>query len=216
MIKAIETRYKGYRFRSRLEARWAVFFDKMGWDWRYEHQGYRIGQDGTAWLPDFEVTVNTTYFQYNFYVEVKGDRGAFSDGRFVADLDFGNGPPGHQDSHNHVWTGKWGCGLDDERRPIMLLGDIPKEKFGVLFLPLITHGKGVSLIWVALDSDGFETQAAQMLFELNHRDKQTLRSIPGVEDFQPVIVETQKAYRGVMDALSAARSARFEHGEAPA
>lgn len=25
-IKAIETEYKGYRFRSRLEARWAVFF----------------------------------------------------------------------------------------------------------------------------------------------------------------------------------------------
>jgi len=27
MIKAIETQYRGYRFRSRLEARWAVFFD---------------------------------------------------------------------------------------------------------------------------------------------------------------------------------------------
>ena len=26
-IKPIETHYKGYRFRSRLEARWAVFFD---------------------------------------------------------------------------------------------------------------------------------------------------------------------------------------------
>ena len=26
-IKPIETNYKGYRFRSRLEARWAVFFD---------------------------------------------------------------------------------------------------------------------------------------------------------------------------------------------
>ena len=29
-IKAIETYYKGYRFRSRLEARWAVFFDAAG------------------------------------------------------------------------------------------------------------------------------------------------------------------------------------------
>jgi hypothetical protein len=28
-IKAIETSYKGYRFRSRLEARWAVFFDAL-------------------------------------------------------------------------------------------------------------------------------------------------------------------------------------------
>ena len=29
-IKAIETRYNGYRFRSRTEARWAVFFDAFG------------------------------------------------------------------------------------------------------------------------------------------------------------------------------------------
>ena len=28
--KAIETRYAGHRFRSRLEARWAVFFDALG------------------------------------------------------------------------------------------------------------------------------------------------------------------------------------------
>ncbi len=26
-IKAIQTKYRGYHFRSRLEARWAVFFD---------------------------------------------------------------------------------------------------------------------------------------------------------------------------------------------
>ena len=29
-IKAIETIYNGYKFRSRLEARWAVFFDEAG------------------------------------------------------------------------------------------------------------------------------------------------------------------------------------------
>ena len=28
-IKPIETKYNGYRFRSRLEARWAVFFDMI-------------------------------------------------------------------------------------------------------------------------------------------------------------------------------------------
>lgn len=32
-IKPIETKYKGYRFRSRLEARWAVFFDALGISW---------------------------------------------------------------------------------------------------------------------------------------------------------------------------------------
>lgn len=50
-IKAIETHYKGYRFRSRLEARWAVFLDNLGVKYRYEHQGYTL--DGTPYLPDF-------------------------------------------------------------------------------------------------------------------------------------------------------------------
>ena len=39
-LKAIETEYKGYRFRSRLEARWAVFFDACGVKWEYEPEGY--------------------------------------------------------------------------------------------------------------------------------------------------------------------------------
>lgn len=51
MIAAIETRYKGYRFRSRLEARWAVFFDTMGIEWQYELEGYDL--NGIMYLPDF-------------------------------------------------------------------------------------------------------------------------------------------------------------------
>ena len=40
-IKPIETVYNGYRFRSRLEARWAVFFRAVGieeytWQWPSE------------------------------------------------------------------------------------------------------------------------------------------------------------------------------------
>lgn len=53
-IKAIETRYKGYRFRSRLEARWAVFFDALGLKWEYEPEGF-VFSDGTTYLPDFRV-----------------------------------------------------------------------------------------------------------------------------------------------------------------
>ena len=44
-IKAIETRYAGYRFRSRLEARWAVFFDTLGLKWQYEPEGYELDPD---------------------------------------------------------------------------------------------------------------------------------------------------------------------------
>lgn len=53
-IKAIETRYKGYRFRSRLEARWAVFFDSLGVAWEYELQGFDLGAAGW-YLPDFRL-----------------------------------------------------------------------------------------------------------------------------------------------------------------
>lgn len=54
-IKAIETRYKGYRFRSRLEARWAVFFDELGWNWTYEEEGFE-NEWGDKYLPDFVIT----------------------------------------------------------------------------------------------------------------------------------------------------------------
>jgi len=50
-IAPIETRYRGYRFRSRLEARWAVFLDDLAIRWTYEPEGFDLGH---AWyLPDF-------------------------------------------------------------------------------------------------------------------------------------------------------------------
>lgn len=51
-IRPIQTEYKGYLFRSRLEARWAVFFDACGVDWEYEPEGYDLG-NGIHYLPDF-------------------------------------------------------------------------------------------------------------------------------------------------------------------
>ena len=51
--RPIETLYKGYRFRSRLGARWAVFLDAIGVEWEYEKQGYDL--NGRWYLPDFWV-----------------------------------------------------------------------------------------------------------------------------------------------------------------
>lgn len=51
-IKAIETIYNGYRFRSRLEARWAVFFDALGIEYEYEPEGFSLDY-GIRYLPDF-------------------------------------------------------------------------------------------------------------------------------------------------------------------
>ncbi len=53
-IQPIETVYKGYRFRSRLEARWAVFFDALDVEWTYEPEGLDLGAMGW-YLPDFWV-----------------------------------------------------------------------------------------------------------------------------------------------------------------
>jgi hypothetical protein len=51
-IQPIETGYKGYLFRSRAEARWAVFYDALGVSWLYEPEGFELG-DGIRYLPDF-------------------------------------------------------------------------------------------------------------------------------------------------------------------
>jgi hypothetical protein len=60
-IKAIETNYKGFTFRSRLEARWAAMFDLLGWNWDYEPS------DFNGWMPDFILFGKTK----RIYVEVK-------------------------------------------------------------------------------------------------------------------------------------------------
>jgi hypothetical protein len=43
----IPTTYRETNFRSRLEARWAAFFDLVGWHWIYEPF------DANGWIPDF-------------------------------------------------------------------------------------------------------------------------------------------------------------------
>ena len=42
VIKAIETEYDGHRFRSRIEARWAVFFNAIGLKYEYEIEGFQM------------------------------------------------------------------------------------------------------------------------------------------------------------------------------
>lgn len=72
-LKAIETVYKGYRFRSRLEARWAVFLDSLGIKWVYEHEGF---ETSSGWyLPDFYLP------EWYLWAEIKP--GSPSDDHFV-------------------------------------------------------------------------------------------------------------------------------------
>lgn len=86
MIQAIETRYKGYRFRSRLEARWAVFFDAVGLEWIYEPEGFDLG-DTTGWyLPDFKVRYSASgNWQW---IEVKPEAPTVDEYLKIADLHY--------------------------------------------------------------------------------------------------------------------------------
>ncbi len=64
MLKAIDTRYANHLFRSRLEARWAKYFDELCTSWEYEKEGFDLG-DGLWYLPDFYLP------EHRIYAEVK-------------------------------------------------------------------------------------------------------------------------------------------------
>lgn len=64
MIKSIDTLYNGNYFRSRMEARWAVFFDEAGIKYQYEPEGFDLG-NGLKYLPDFYLP------DFSCYAEVK-------------------------------------------------------------------------------------------------------------------------------------------------
>lgn len=86
-----ETYYDGYRFRSRLEARWAVFFDTAGIKYEYEPEGFGRGAD--SYMPDFYLPDPGTHQLSEgmwgpgeftrtvpgIYVEVKPDRSGAAD-----------------------------------------------------------------------------------------------------------------------------------------
>jgi hypothetical protein len=63
-LRALPTSYQGYEFRSRTEARWAVFLDALSIRWEYERQGFIVG--GIRYLPDFYLP------ELERYLEIKG------------------------------------------------------------------------------------------------------------------------------------------------
>ena len=63
-MKIIETKFDGHRFRSRTEARWAVFFKTAGIEYEYERAGLVL--DGKPYLPDFWLP------KMKLWLEVKG------------------------------------------------------------------------------------------------------------------------------------------------
>ena len=88
-MKVIETSYKGYRFRSRAEARWAVFFDAAGIEYEYEKEGFELPSG--RYLPDFWLPGPRSWF------EVKGS--SPNDAEMILALELA------EYSHSPVWIG---------------------------------------------------------------------------------------------------------------
>lgn len=119
MIKVIPTAYKGVTYRSRTEARWAVFFEAMGWPFTYEAEGANL--DGEWYLPDFWLPAFQTF------VEIKGADPTDDERRLAAKLHDAPGKrvlliagaPG-RDTHK-VWDWRDGKqqNIDDEYGPFV-------------------------------------------------------------------------------------------------
>lgn len=63
-IEAKPATYKGVRYRSRLEARWAIFFDQLHVPYQYEPHSFKFGD--MWYLPDFYLP------RQRWWVEIKG------------------------------------------------------------------------------------------------------------------------------------------------
>lgn len=198
-LRAIETEYKGYRFRSRLEARWAVFFDACGVKWEYEPEGYDLG-NGIYYLPDFllhGVTIDHASYERNcdIYVEVKGemnDRDAEKINRFFS--------AGYSEEND------WGV----SRSAVLVVGSIPDG------------GTADEIIDSMRDAAYDDYRGWPNYYNFETVDGDYFAAYPGVDRNGTFSLfgddcsylcrmdrrATERAYR-------AARQARFEFGEMP-
>ncbi len=212
-IKAIETQYKGYRFRSRLEARWAVFFDALGIEWVYEPEGYEKEEGGKTlrYLPDFWLP------KIGLWVEVKGNMTREEAGKLNDFLDWDCPLPKFTDSNDRIhkrYTIHSGA--------MLILGDIPEPGPGVPLYKLISHHEGLIAdhVWFARNQFIVLTDDMCLGYAMGTGEKliDTRESVSNdiLLHFQPSKLRLQTKHyhvEAVDTALTAARSARFEHGE---
>ena len=190
-MKSIQTEYKGYLFRSRLEARWAVFFDACGVRWEYEPEGYDLG-DGIYYLPDFLLHGVDGRDGGDLYVEVKGNMTP-ADAEKILRFVEGGGREGKYGKYKNA---------------TLVVGNIPEgetaDEIDWYVSDHAYHGPAPYLFnFETIDGDHFAAHPGinkDGKFELFGDDSSYL-----CDQDQ---VATERAYR-------LARQARFEHGEKP-
>lgn len=190
MIQPIETRYAGHRFRSRLEARWAVFFDDLGIKWQYEPQGYVI--NGTPYLPDFLLTECGTW------VEVKGHGADLDKNLMLAAAEQLPEMP------HRIEPGP----------RLLILGPLPEPRddgdWGWIGLSPWTYTDEGGLVDYHYGFGNFNKNARPWICFNTSCATAAAFGEPANDWLIPAFDSTE---RSAGDAYTAARSARFEHGE---
>lgn len=199
-IKPIETIYNGYRFRSRLEARWAVFLDSLGVKYEYEPEGFEL-PDGTRYLPDFRVMCHATRGgdcePFPLYIEVKGQMDEVSARKIKAF------------SPRISPVSLWYRGPNSGGKPLLIVGDIPN--------PVYVEDIFDSHVMGSYDSLGYGCYP----FNYETIDGDHFAAYPCVDHGRFGLLGDDSGYVDWGDALHtlyaymAARRARFEHGEHP-
>lgn len=200
-IKAIETEYAGCRFRSRLEARWGVFFDTLGVKWLYEPQGYVLG-NGDRYLPDFWLP------EVQLWVEVKG---AMNEADWIK-LHFASAADGLPLTYESGKTpldvlGREGALRIPAVNRILILGEVPllESYLGAqshIVTTLAANGPALTdQVWL-----GKRLLQLGPLWQWVPRPNSDIASSMGQWPAVKLFLENSAAYE-------AARKARFEHGE---
>ena len=209
-MKAIETQYKGYRFRSRLEARWAVFFDALGLDWEYEPEGFDLGESGW-YLPDFYLP------KQKVWIEIKGNQATECELQKCMMLSLYS--VGEENASDCLMTGDGNILMgyidfaikESGKRPVDVIIDSAKhaKKRGAVYC---LEGLFKSA-WLCTSGSIIQCTPKNIFMKML-ADDQALK-----EDFCLVSNQSEKkreeAHRSLESALTKARSARFEHGESP-
>lgn len=192
-IKAIRTEYKGYSFRSRLEARWAVFFDACGViKWEYEQEGFEL-PNGMKYLPDFKLYGVQGRAPSTLWVEVKGNMTDDDKKKIEAFADFRVEPTGHPTHPEKECVGN----------PIMVLGNIPNYE----------HEDDIFDYFIGKSTDelefNFRTIDGDYYPAVPYVNKNGMFCINGTDYMNDIDTAATK------HAYDLARQARFEHGETP-